>query len=382
MPTPTELSRAIKREALRLGFHMAGVTTPDPPASLPRYKEWLAAGYHGEMAYLATERAVERRADPRLILSECRSVLVLAVRYPRPEPPEARPDRGQIAAYARNQDYHEVLKPRLAALVAFIEEQIGAPLPNRWYTDSGPLLERELGQRAGLGWIGKNSMLINPKQGSYFLLAEILLGIELPPDPPFNSDHCGSCSRCLDACPTQCITGERTIDARRCISYLTIELKGAIPVELRPGLGDWLFGCDVCQQVCPWNMRFAPSEGEPAFAPRPQTSLPQPGLELALTPQEFNRKFKGSPLKRSKRRGYLRNAAVVLGNQGGAGAVSALTASLQNEPEPLVRRHAAWALGQIGGETALQALRQAQGKENQQEVCEEIKNALAQIGQG
>jgi epoxyqueuosine reductase len=384
------LTQAIKAEARRLGFELAGVTTPDPPLHVDVFERWLAAGRQGEMAYLESERSRQRRADPRQILPECRSILVLAARYPTPSPlPPASLNFGrgggdaEVAAYAWGADYHDVLAERLRALVEFIEAQVGRPVPNRWYTDTGPILERELAQRAGLGWIGKNTCLINPQLGSYFLLAEILLGLELEPDQPFAADRCGSCTRCLEACPTACILPDRTLDARRCISYLTIELKGPIPSELRPQIGDWVFGCDVCQQVCPWNLRFAPSPQEPpaieSLAARP--GLPQPDLveELALTPQAFNRKFKGSPLKRAKRRGYLRNVAVALGNRRDPRAVPALAQSLAGDPEPLVRSHAAWALGQIGGEPARRALLEARQKEQDTSVLAEIESALESL---
>jgi epoxyqueuosine reductase len=261
-------------------------------------------------------------------------------------------------------------------LVAFVEARAGRAVLQRWYTDTGPVLERELAQRAGLGWIGKNTCLIHPRLGSYFLLAEILLEIELPPDPPFLPDYCGACTRCLQACPTECILPDRTIDSRRCISYLTIELKGAIPAELRPKMGDWVFGCDICQQVCPWNERFSSPQGDPAFAPR--LGLPQPNLilEMALTAEQFNRKFKGSPVKRAKRRGYLRNVAVALGNRGSLAAVPALVKTLREDPEPLVRGHAAWALGQIGGEAALQVLLEAAQNETDRYAMEEIHAAI------
>jgi epoxyqueuosine reductase len=226
-----------------------------------------------------------------------------------------------------------------------------------------------------LGWIGKNTCLIHPRGGSFFLLAEILLDVELEPDPPFTTDHCGSCTRCLDACPTGCILPDRTLDARRCISYLTIELKGAIPVYLRSSLGNWVFGCDICQQVCPWNQRFAAPAGAVAFAPRP--GVPQPELiaEMALTAEEFNRKFKGSPVRRAKRGGYLRNVAVALGNAGDAAAVPALAEACQHDPEPLVRGHAAWALGSLGGEQARLALESAARTEADPAVQVEIRLA-------
>jgi epoxyqueuosine reductase len=376
------LTQAVKAEAQRLGFQLVGITTPDPPPHLSVFEDWLRSNLHGEMGYLEREQARQRRADPRRVLPECRSILVLGVRYPPPEaaqPAGGRGPSGKVASYAWGEDYHDVLPVRLKSLVAFIEDRVGHPLPNRWYTDTGPILERDLAQRAGLGWIGKNTCLINPKMGSYFLLAEILLGIELEVDAPFVPDHCGTCRRCLEACPTGCILENRTLDARRCISYLTIELKGAIPVELRSKMGEWVFGCDICQQVCPWNERFATEGGDRAFSPR--IGLPHPNLiqEMGLPPQEFNQKFKGSPVKRSKRRGYLRNVAVGLGNGGEQEAVSVLLEALLDDPETLVRRHAAWALGEIGGDTAREELYAFLQREEDAEVLDEIRAALSHI---
>jgi epoxyqueuosine reductase len=379
--SPISLRQAIENQARRLGFDLFGVTTPETPSHFAIFQKWLDAGRHGEMDYLASERSLQRRADPRLILPECLSILVLGVPYPAPERsiPEADQEKafpsGRIAAYAQGDDYHDVLPTRLARLAAFIEQAAGRHVPMRWYTDSGPLLERDLAQRAGLGWIGKNTCLINPEKGSFFLLAEVLLGLDLEPDPPFAFDRCGSCRRCLDACPTACIQPDRTIDARQCISYLTIELKGAIPQRLRPQLGEWIFGCDICQQVCPWNQRSAGQAGDPSFAPRPglaQLSLLQ---EIRLTGSEFNQKFKGSPLKRAKRRGYLRNAAVALGCTGDERTVPALCEALV-DPEPLVRMHAAWALGQVGGRQAEAGLNQESRMEVNADVLDEIRAAL------
>ncbi len=371
------LTEALKAEARRLGFQLAGVTTPEPPPHLDSYERWLAAGRHSEMNWLATARARQRRADPRLILPECRSILVLGIRYPAALPAASAPGEGRVAAYAWGDDYHEVLPPRLQALVAFLEAQTGQPVSNRWYSDTGPLLERELAQRAGLGWIGKNTCLIHPRHGSYFLLAEILLGVALEPDPPFASDRCGACSRCLEACPTACILPDRTIDARRCLSYLTIEAKGSFPAALRPQMQNWVFGCDICQQVCPWNARFAGEQaGDPAFWPR--AGLPTPRLiaDLDLDVPTFNRKFRGSSIRRSKRRGYLRNVAVALGNQKDPAALPALIQALA-DPEALVRGHAAWALGQIGGAEARAALQCALQSEQDEAARAEIRAALA-----
>jgi epoxyqueuosine reductase len=339
------LKQAIKDHARRLGFSLVGVAAPESLLHLSTFERWLDAGYHGSMHYLADEYSRARRANLRLILPECNSILVLATPYADPKSAEASEGAGptgRVAAYAWGDDYHEIFPPRLRALVNFIEEQVGHPVPNRYYTDTGPILERDLAQRAGLGWIGKNTCLINPKHGSYFLLAEILLGLDMEPDPPFITDQCGTCTRCIEACPTSCILPGRTIDARRCISYLTIELKEDIPEEMRPLLDDWVFGCDICQMVCPWN-RFANPQGDASFAPRP--NVPHPNLisELDLTSEAFNRKFKGSPVKRAKRRGYLRNVAVALGNSKDKRIIPALE-NAQNDEEELVREHATWAL--------------------------------------
>ena len=354
----TELKQIIKEEAHRLGFILAGVTTPDPPPHLSTFEHWLAQGLHGDMTYLATLRSCTRRSDPKQILPECKSILVLATPYYPPNTALSAESeanevevhgRGRIASYALGEDYHDILQPRLQALAAFIEKQVGHPIANRAYTDTGPILERDLAQRAGLGWIGKNTCLIHPRAGSYFLLAEILLDLELDPDPPFVTDHCGTCTRCLDACPTDCILPDRTLDARRCISYLTIENKGDIPADLRPLMQDWIFGCDLCQQACPWN-RFAAPEGDASFGPRSGSTQPDLIPLLALTPESFHRQFKHSPIQRAKRRGLLRNAAVALGNTGDEQALPALEKA-SNDPEYLVREHAQWAIKRVSEST-------------------------------
>jgi epoxyqueuosine reductase len=352
------LKQLIVEEARRLGFVLAGVTTPEAPPHGSAFEAWLAQGRHASMDYLATGRSRQRRLDPRLVLPGCKSILMLAVPYSPPAPPLTVPRAapslgdgehtkaaGRIASYAEGDDYHEVLPPRLQALVEFIETQVGHSVANRWYTDTGPVLERDLAQRAGLGWIGKNTCLINPRRGSYFLLAEIFLDLELEPDAPFTTDQCGTCTRCIEACPTGCILPDRTIDAGRCISYLTIELKEGIPADLRSSLGNWVFGCDVCQAVCPWN-RFASPDGDPALAAKRDSQQPQLIRELQLTPGEFNQRFKRSPVRRAKRRGYARNVAVALGNTGTADDIPTLERVL-DDPEPLVREHATWAIEQI-----------------------------------
>ena len=338
-----DLKETIKEKARQLGFFLAGVTTPDPPPHYSTFENWLAQDHHGTMGYLATERSRTRRADPREILPECKSILVLATPYGPPLPMGERLGvRNSIASYAQGDDYHNVLPERMKELVQFIEQQVGDPVKNRWYTDTGPVLERDLAQRAGIGWIGKNTCLIHPKHGSYFLLSEIFLDLELEPDASFVTDHCGTCTRCIEACPTDCILPDRTIDARRCISYLTIELKEDIPTALRDKMGDWIFGCDICQMVCPWN-RFADA-GDPAFENKtPPHSLTD---ELLISTQEFNQRFKQSPVKRAKRRGYLRNVAVALGNTGNMIALPVLQ-NILNDQEPMVRKHAQWAIEEI-----------------------------------
>ena len=341
------LVEKIKDEAKKEGFILAGITSPKAPPHISTYLDWVDAGRHASMGYLADDRARNRRANPRLILPEAESILVLAAPYPDPrlaETSEKDSLHGQISAYAWDDDYHLTLKEKLQNIVAFIENEVGHPIPNRWYTDTGPILEKDLAQRAGLGWIGKNTCLIHPKIGSYFFLAEILLGIPLPIDESFAAVHCGTCTRCIDACPTQAILPNRTIDANLCISYLTIENKGEIPKELRPKLGNLIFGCDICQEVCPWNKKIAlntKNEGEIKIDSRPDLIT-----ELSLTPQEFNKKFKNNPVKRAKRRGYLRNVAVALGNAGDPDSIPALEKAL-DDIEPLVRDHAKWALNEI-----------------------------------
>ena len=373
-----DLKDAIRSEAQRLGFQLVGVTTPDPPAHLSIYDDWLNAGHHAGMGWMGTTRNRQRRADPKLILPECQSILVLGMAYPPSSAAPLPPGEGRIASYAWGDDYHDLIPERLAEIVAFIELQVGNKVPNRWYTDTGPILEREMAQRAGLGWIGKNTCLIHPQAGSYFLLAEVLLGIELPPDEPFTSDHCGSCSRCIQACPTGCISPNRTIDANRCISYLTIEEKGSLSLELRPKIGNWVFGCDVCQQVCPWNKRFAIPTDETRFmklySDRTGRASASLDIELALTPQAFNHRFKGSPVKRTKRRGYLRNVTLAIGNTGKPDGIPALKQALV-DPEPLIRGHAAWALGNIDGKEASFLLEQALLTEQDEYVRREIMNA-------
>jgi len=371
----TTLTQKIKERAHELGFPLAGVTTPDPPLQRGFLQNWLQAGYQASMDWIGTDYSLERRADPRVILPECRSILVLGSPY---SAPRGNVGGGNIAAYALNQDYHDVLGKRLQALVEAIEDWVGEPVPNRWYTDTGPVLEKELAMRAGLGWIGKNTILINKEYGSYFFLAEILLGIELIIDPPVTENYCGDCTRCLVTCPTGALREPYTLDANRCISYLTIEHRGEIPEGLRSRIGDWIFGCDICQLICPWN-----KPGQEAsnileeFRPREEILEVDLIEELGLCQEEFSTRFKGSPVKRAKRRGYLRNVAIALGNRGEEDALPALEKALE-APEPLIRKSSAWALGKIGGERTSRILQKRLKDETDPGVIRAIQDALGE----
>lgn len=348
----SRIEQSIKDEAGRLGFVLAGFTTPEAPPHFSVFEQWLMQGRHASMHYLANDLSRSRRADPRLVMPECRSILMLAVPYTNPNSlpilaadARSRPPTGRVASYAWGADYHLVLPERLAATVAFIERQVGHAVSSRVYTDTGPILERDLAQRAGLGWIGKNTCLINPRRGSCFLLAEILLDLYLEPDAPFQADRCGTCTRCIDACPTACILPDRTLDAGRCISFLTIELKEGIPTEIRPAIGNWIFGCDVCQMVCPWN-RFAPVEGDAAFRPAHGVRERELTSEIMMSSKEFSQRFQQRPLRRAKHAGYRRNTLVALGNHGSPKALPALDEVAQDS-DPMIRDHASWAIDQI-----------------------------------
>jgi epoxyqueuosine reductase len=312
-----------------------------------------------------------------MLLAGCQAAIVVAAPYPPPSPPGPDPMAGRLASYAQGDDYHDVLVPKLRALAAWIEQQAGHPIRFRAYTDTGPILERDLAQRAGLGWIGKNTLLIHPRYGSYFFLAEIFIDLPLPPDEAFEADRCGNCTRCLQACPTQCILPDRTLDARRCLSYLTIELKGPVPPELREGFGNWVFGCDVCQEVCPWNQRADPPPPDKRFLPRSHFPLADLSRELALDKNQAAQRFRGSALRRTRSDGYRRNVAVALGNSRQAAAVPALSQALRN-PLPLIRQHAAWALGRIGSADGREALTRALGEEQDPACQREILDALAE----
>ncbi len=332
---------AIRQRAQELGFDDCRFTTAEPPQSAEHFQRWLAERKQGEMGYL--ERTAPKRADPQLVLSGIKSVITLAASYDS-HASDALPQTGFVARYARHTDYHDVLGQRLKELTAFVNELGGEQTQSLWYVDTGPILERDLAQRAGLGFVGKHTNLIGRRLGNWIFLSEILTSLELPPDAP-EKNRCGSCSRCISACPTNAITAPFQLDARLCISYLTIELKGAIPPELRPALGNRIYGCDDCLAACPWN-RFAREGNMMKQHARPDLAAPNLIELLSLDDSGFKSRFSGTPMLRTKRRGLLRNVCVALGNTGGADALPALERATQDS-EPLIVEHAKWAIEQI-----------------------------------
>lgn len=378
-PSPSDLTHQLKAEAHAFGFQLVGVTKPDPPGHMDVYSRWIVSGRHGEMSYLESSTAMSRRQDPLLILPECKSILVVGINYQPEENPNSQTRNGKVATYALGDDYHMVIEGKLRKLIEAIQSQIEIPISYRIYTDTGPILERELAQRAGLGWIGKNTCLINPKLGSYFLLGEVLLSIQLEPDPPFELDRCGSCSRCIDSCPTSCILPDRTIDSRQCISYLTIEKRGTIPQEYRDAIGDWLFGCDICQAVCPWNHRFSVPTKLMEFQPREFFLGPVLSTTLSLTEETYQTLLHGSPLKRAKLPGLIRNAAIAGGNSEDPNLNPSLARLLLNHSDPIVRSHCAWALAQLNLPENVKILREALSTEEDEATREEITDALDSI---
>ncbi|MDH5590838.1 MAG: tRNA epoxyqueuosine(34) reductase QueG [Gemmatimonadota bacterium] len=415
------LAAALKEHAATLGFSRCGITTPEPSEQAAFFRRWVARGYHGGMGYLAREDAVARREDPTLTMESVRSVVVVTHPYHQEDPPGVPDDRSRavIARYARGRDYHKVVKKKLLALGRWLEGETrggagstagsgaghdGAPvraaLPAgsapppvraRAYVDTGPILERDLARRAGLGWQGKNTMLIHPRAGSWFFLGVLLVDVALPSDDPFAADRCGSCRACLDACPTGALLGRDAdgapvMDARRCISYLTIEHRGPIPEELRPLMGNRVFGCDICQEVCPWNRRFAEPAVERDYAARaaweaewdrdpdapdddgeaacveagpiratiPTTDGPALVDLMRMSEEEWDAYTRGSAMRRAGYAGLRRNVAIALGNLLAASATSdpeavdALMAALSDDDQ-VVAEAAAWALGRVAG---------------------------------
>ncbi len=340
--SPAELKAEMVRRAQEIGFENCRVARALPPRHGAEFQSWLESGASGEMDWIG--RSAAKRHDPHLVLSGARSVVVLAMNYfqGRRQKDDGRSGaRGRIAQYALGDDYHDVMLAKLRELDEFLGSLGGR---QKVYVDTGPVLERDFAAEAGIGWHGKSTMLLDRALGTWFFLGEILTTLELPADPP-QVARCGTCTRCIDACPTGAITAPHVLDARRCISYLTIELKGSIPLEFRPLIGDRIYGCDDCLDACPWN-RFAQVSRESAFAARPAVTQMALRDFLALDDEGFRTLFRGSPIKRIKRRGFLRNVCVALGNVGIAEDLPALVAAAREE-EPLIAEHAGWAIAQI-----------------------------------
>jgi epoxyqueuosine reductase len=333
-----QLENLIKAEARELGFDLVGTTTLGSVESYNHFEEWLSHDYHGEMAYMS--RGAEKRRDTTLPFAGAKSAVVVALNYDGTSP------GGPIARYARGDDYHDVMLAKLDALHRWIESQVGHEVRGKSYVDTGPILERDLARKAGLGWIGKNTNLINPEIGSYFFIGSLLLDLDLEPDAPFQADRCGTCTRCLDACPTQAIIEPRVLDATRCISYLTIESRSAMPIDLRESVGALIYGCDICQEVCPWNLSFARELSAPELAPRDDIMNATLADLLNADDEEFRTRFKGSAIKRAKRSGLARNIAVAMGNRGNRDDMPALERAAADESS-MVRESAEWALDQL-----------------------------------
>ena len=346
LPDLLDLKEKIRTEALRLGFNHLGITQATPVPHYPTYQDWIAQGHHGEMGYLARPDAVAKRGDPALILEGCQTVISLVMPY-RPPERQQRPTPvgfGRVSAYARTTDYHLQIWQKLAQLESFIRQEVSEGCALQSYVDTGPVLERSFATAAGIGQAGKNTCLIVQGTGSYFFLAEILTDLPLPTDEPYTRDLCGSCRRCLDACPTGCILPDRTLDARRCISYLTIEHRGIIPDDQKPLIGDWVFGCDLCQTVCPHNA-WTPEQDYPLGENRLPAEMDLIGL-FALDEAQFKTQFKDTPIERTKRQGLLRNAALALGNQQATQARPILQKALETETDPGLLDACRWALAQ------------------------------------
>jgi epoxyqueuosine reductase len=394
---PADLAQVLRERAREIGFELVGIAPAVSPGGFGPLQDWLNQGFAGEMSYIA--RREDAYSHPENVLPGVRSVILVGLNYSDRTRPEAHktvpspPQRGEgtelvadsaasslpggkVAKYASGSvDYHDVLKKRLKSLAAVLHE-MRPGCRTRAVVDTAPLLERDFARLAGLGWFGKNTMLINKREGSWLFLGALLTDVELPPDEPHNTAHCGTCTRCLEACPTDAFPEPYVLDATRCISYLTIELRDQpIPTDLRAGMGDWLFGCDVCQDVCPWN-RKAPESTVEEF--RPDKDLTPTSLTwlLSLSELEFRERFRKTPLFRPGRSGILRNAAIVAGNSGDSRFIPSLSTALSDADE-LVRGAAAWALGEISGDAAQRALAAQLERESSRQVREEIEAALS-----
>jgi epoxyqueuosine reductase len=366
-----DLTERLKAEGLRLGFDRLGVAPAVAPPGHPRLLDWLDAGRQAGMDYM--RRQAEARAHPSGVQPGVRSVVVASLVYGRPEPVPPGPTQGKVARYARGSDYHEVLWRKLGQLLDWLKAECPGAT-GRAVADSAPLAERDFARLAGMGWIGKNTMLIDRTLGSFTVLGALLVDVDLRPDVPFQADHCGTCTRCLDACPTSAFDAPGVLDARKCISYWTIEHKGAVDEQIAERIDGWAFGCDVCQDVCPWN-RKAPPGREPALDPVPGRTNPDLIGWLDADPAALRAEIKGTALARTKRAGLVRNAALVLGQRREPLAAAPLARRMA-DADAAVRAAAAWALGQIGGPSALSALRSAEVDEQDPATLGAIRRAL------
>ena len=371
------IKRQVKEYARELGFDLVGVASAESfsdheAVTLQRLRDGLMDGLPWY-----TEARVRRGSDPQELLPGARSIIAVGMSYYAPDDGSDRSpgEEGKVARYAWGDDYHQVMKDRLKTLVEGLSTRLDRPIRARWYVDDGPMLDRAAAERAGIGWFGKNTNILSPSHGSWIFLGQVITDLELEPDAP-SKKTCGDCVRCIDACPTGAIVDAYVIDNTRCISYLTIENRGSIPRHLRSLMYDWVFGCDICQDVCPVNVKAAYTR-EQAFQKRRFTTLELVSL-LQMTEDEFRERFRNSPVKRAKLVGLQRNACVALGNAGSPAAIPALVRALR-EGESVVRGHAAWALGRIGGVKARQELESALPLEEEPETREEIGSALAGV---
>jgi epoxyqueuosine reductase len=371
-PSPGRLRAAIAEKARAVGFDSVGFAPARLAGASARFDEWLRRNYQGEMRWMS--RSPGRRTDAGLSLPGALSLVCCALNYYQGPPAEVSPGEGVVSSYARGEDYHEVLGGKLGEVAAFIESEAG--VETRIYVDTGPLLEKAYAVAAGIGWLGKHSNLLSREGSSWFFLGEILVPLDLAKEEPVR-DHCGSCTRCISACPTGAIVEPYVVDSRRCISYLTIELRGFIPRELRPLIGNRVYGCDDCQDVCPWN-RFAVKSEERAFLPREPLASMDLVAMLQMSREQFLSATRKSAIRRARYPGFLRNVAVALGNSRDPRAVPALSKALSHE-EPLVRGHSAWALGAIGSEASREPLARRLAIEKEPEVRDEIERALRML---
>ncbi len=377
METPAELTRRIVEAARREGFDRCAAAPVRALVAAPRLRRWLQEGLHADMAWL--ERDVDRRTDPRNVVPGARSVLIVTRSYYTDDPIVTDAARGRISRYAWGDEYHEVMGQAIGRLYERIQRLVPTA-SGRYYVDTGPVMEKAWAELAGLGWIGKHTNLLTRGEGSWFFLGAIILDLELHYAPPAR-DHCGTCTACIDVCPTQAIVAPYVLDANRCIAYLTIENRGPIPPEMRSAIGNRIFGCDDCQDVCPWNRFAQVAAGAAAFAARPENRAPELIDLLQMDEEAFRARFRHSPIRRAKYGGFLRNVAVALGNCGDRSAVPPLAAALEH-PVPLVRGHCAWALGRLGGEQAKRALAAALAHESDPDVRSELGSALDMTASG